>query len=747
MTFHLSPEIKEKFPHVKIGLLIVRGANNHTSQPEVLELFRKEEEALKKRYSLEGLSEIKKIQDWRGAYKAFGFKPNKFRSSIESLIRRVLQGKELPDINPLINLYHLISLRHALAVGSVDLDKIEGTISLTIADGSEPFQMLKEEESISVEPGEVIYRDEKEVLRRGWNYRECEKSKITHETSKAAFILEGLENTTKEEIKLALFELKTLIEKYCGGVVEEHVIMGSNLPTYHTYEDFQTRSEKLKKIRDLGMDPYPHSFELTHKTKDLISKYGTEPIGTSNDAEEEKTPEACLAGRLILFRAMGKNCFGQIQDGSHRIQVMFNTQYTQVSNLPPSEKAFQFIQKMIDLGDIIGIKGHLFRTQKGEITLYAKEVTLLCKTLLPLAHKFHGLTDKGTRYRKRWLDLISHPKVIDEFKMRSQILKIVRRELESLCFDEVETPILQNIYGGAEARPFVSHLNALNQDMFLRIALEIALKKLIVGGMDRIYEIGKVFRNEGIDRTHNPEFTMLEAYAAYWDYNDVMDFTEHLFEKVALELFGTTEIGIRKDKKGNEHPIDLKRPWIRISMKESIKKYAKIDVDTLSIEEMKSLLREKSDLDGEKFEKAVRGKLIALLFEELVEHHLIQPHHITDHPIETTPLCKLHRNPKERSDQIVERFETFILGTEFCNAYSELNDPELQRSLLEEQAKKKEAGDDEANPLDEEFIEAICQGMPPTGGLGVGIDRMTMLFTNAESIRDVLYFPLMRLDD
>lgn len=310
---------------------------------------------------------------------------------------------------------------------------------------------------------------------------------------------------------------------------------------------------------------------------------------------------------------------------------------------------------------------------------------------------------------------------------------------------EVETPVLQNIYGGAEASPFVTELNALGQKMYLRVALEIALKKLMVGGLSRIFEIGKVYRNEGIDRTHNPEFTLLESYAAFWDYHQVMVFTENLFAYLAQALYGTTAIGMRKDKQGNEHAIDLKTPWKRLSMIDAIREYGKIDPDDCSDEQMRLALQGK--VEKEKWVDASRGQLMALLFETFVEHHLIQPHHIIDHPIETTPLCKLHRDPRLRKERFVERFETFILGYEFCNAYSELNDPELQRSLLASQSKLRDKGNPEAYPMDESFVEAICQGMPPTGGLGIGVDRLVMLFTNAWSIRDVIYFPMMRPEE
>jgi lysyl-tRNA synthetase, class II len=520
----------------------------------------------------------------------------------------------------------------------------------------------------------------------------------------------------------------------------------STAPEYHQHEEFRNRYAKLEEIRKLGIDPYPPKFTPGSTSKELLEKYTSQSLGHSEEAAEGKTEAASVSGRLVLFRAMGKNAFAHIQDETGRIQIMFNRELTRVEGLCSEEwSSMKFIEKKLDLGDILGIEGHLFRTQKGELTIFAKKVVLLCKTLLPLPDKHSGLADKGVRYRKRWLDLITHQEVLEQFKVRSRIFQHIRRYFEKHGFLEVETPVLQNVYGGAQARPFTTKLNALDQEMFLRISLEIPLKKLIVGGYTKVFEIGKVFRNEGIDRTHNPEFTELEAYAAYWDYHDMMTFTENLFESIALELFGTTKIVSRIEE--TEHVIDLKTPWKRMSMKDSIKTYAQIDVDTLTDEQMKQILMEKAHVPADELKNSSRGQLIALLFEEFAEQHLIQPHHIIDHPIETTPLCKLHRDPKLRSEKFVERFETFILTNEFCNSYTELNDPELQRKLLEEQASKKLAGDEEANPLDEEFIESICQGMPPAGGLGIGLDRLVMLFTGVHSIRDVLFFPIMKPEE
>lgn len=517
-------------------------------------------------------------------------------------------------------------------------------------------------------------------------------------------------------------------------------------PEYHKHEEFVNRSQKLSEIQAMGIDPYPPKFTPSATPHELNARWEGKEIGHSEEAAEGKTEAVCVAGRLVLFRAMGKNAFAHVQDESGRIQIMFNRDLTQVEGFQPTAEmtAIKFIEKKVDLGDFIGVEGNLFRTQKGELTVFAKKVTILCKTLLPLPDKHSGLADKGVRYRKRWLDLIANPEVVPLFQMRSRILRLIRDYFERLDFVEVETPVLQNVYGGAQAKPFTTVLNALEQEMFLRISLEIPLKKLIVGGLLKVFEIGKVFRNEGIDRTHNPEFTELEAYAAYWDYNDMMVLTENLFAEIAIKLFGTTQLTF-SDEEGNPgKSIDLKTPWKRLSMKDSIKRYGNIDVDDLNEEQMRRILKDKGTVDPKEIQNATRGALIALLFEEFVEEHLIEPHHIIDHPIETTPLCKLHRNANLRKEHFVERFETFILGREFCNSYTELNDPILQRKLLVEQAQKRAAGDEEASPLDEEFIEAICQGLPPTGGLGIGIDRLVMLFTKVHSIRDVLFFPIMR---
>lgn len=515
--------------------------------------------------------------------------------------------------------------------------------------------------------------------------------------------------------------------------------MSEELPPYFHYEEFKNRSEKLKELKQMGIDPYPHAFSPSHRLTEALKAFELEGRD-SEAAAAGTTPFVALAGRVVLFRAMGKNAFAQLQEGDARIQLMFNRDLTLLEGFTPTAELtpLKFLEKKLDLGDLLGVEGHLFRTHKGELTCYVKRAILLCKSLLPLPEKHTGLTDKELRYRKRWLDLICNEEVRCTFARRSQIQLLIRTYLAEQRFIEVETPILQHIYGGAQARPFTTDLHATHQEMFLRISLEIALKKLLVGGMERIFEMGKVFRNEGLDKTHNPEFTMLEAYAAFWDYEQMMVFMEQLVEHLALELFGKTQLIYSHTDQG-EVTIDVKAPWRRLSMKESLKEVAGIAVDALSDEQLRGLLSDK-----EAAKKMPRGLLIAGLFDERVSDQLMQPTHIIDHPIETTPLCKPHRDPCKRKEGLVERFESFMLGKELCNAYSELNDPEIQRQLLEEQSAKRQQGDEEAHPLDEEFLEAICQGMPPAAGLGIGIDRLVMFFTNSASIRDVLFFPIMK---
>ena len=474
-------------------------------------------------------------------------------------------------------------------------------------------------------------------------------------------------------------------------------------------------AERIKKLSELK-EKYvlPFRFEKKHSNKQLQEKY------SSLKPEEHIDDVAITAGRIVALRRIGKVTFMHLMDNDAKIQVYFNEgEYANYSDL-----------KLLDMGDFIGVKGKLFKTKTGELTIGVLEMEFLSKAIRPLPEKFHGIQDTEIKYRQRYLDLIMDDSSKKKFIMRTKIIKAIREFLDSNDFLEVENPTIQPIYGGAAAKPFVTHYNDLDMKAYLRISLELYLKKLIVGGFEKVYEMGKVFRNESIDTTHNPEFTMMELYWAYADYTDVMKLVEDLYNYVALKVLGTTKIIYQ----GKE--IDLKAPWKRMTMTDALLEYTGIDVTQLSVEEIKQML------DKHKIEyrdDMGRGLLINQLFK-LAEEKLIQPIFIIDHPKETTPLCRLHRENPE----LIERFEPYINGWEIGNAYSELNDAIRQRYLLEEQSKELRAGIDDANPMDEDFCKAIDHGFPPTGGLGLGIDRMIMLFTDSASIRDVIFFPTMK---
>lgn len=481
----------------------------------------------------------------------------------------------------------------------------------------------------------------------------------------------------------------------------------------------QDRMSKVDSLRDLKVNPYPYRYPVNSDASTVKQKFeGLKP-------EEKSGHNVKVAGRVMLFRKMGKIAFITMRDNSGDIQLFFSSQDV-------GQDLFDLL-KNFDLGDFIGAEGEVFKTKTGEISIFVKKFEFLSKAMRPLPEKFHGLQDQELRYRKRYLDLIMNPESLDVFRRRSLILKYVREFMDKKGFLEVETPVLHPIYGGAAAKPFKTFHNELKMNLFLRISPELYLKRLIVGGFNKVYDINKNFRNEGIDTTHNPEFTMLEAYWAYADYNDVMKLTEDLYEYVALKVNGTTKSVFR----GVE--IDLKAPWPRVKMLDSIKKHAGIDAGSMSADELKKFV-EKHKVRFDK--EHLWGNYVNVIFEHFCEDKYLQPTFIIDHPRESTPLCKQHRE----DPRLIERFEPFCCGIELANAYSELNDPVVQRNLFEEQARLLKKGDEEANPLDEDFLQAIEQGMPPTGGLGIGIDRMIMLILGKESIRDVILFPTMKPD-
>ncbi len=476
----------------------------------------------------------------------------------------------------------------------------------------------------------------------------------------------------------------------------------------------KVRYEKLDTLREAGRDP----FAITTSDRDTL----TETI--KNNYEEYENKDVCVAGRLLSKRGKGKVSFMDLYDRSGKIQI-----FAKFDDL--GEEEYGYLKKW-DIGDIVEVKGFVFKTQMGEISVHAKAVRLLSKSLKPLPEKYHGLTNTDLRYRQRYVDLIMNPEVKDTFIKRSKIISSIRRYLDSNGFMEVETPMLVANAGGASARPFKTHFNALDEDLKLRISLELYLKRLIVGGLEKVYEIGRVFRNEGVDTRHNPEFTLMELYQAYTDYNGMMDLTENLYRHVAQEVLGTTKITY------NGVEMDLGKPFERITMLDAVKKYSGVDFNEIKTDdEAKALAKEK----GIEFEdRHKKGDILNLFFEEYAEEHMIQPTFVMDHPIEISPLTK----KKPEDPNYVERFEFFMNGWEMANAYSELNDPIDQRARFKAQEELLAQGDEEANTTDEDFLNALEIGMPPTGGIGFGIDRMTMLLTDSAAIRDVLLFPTMK---
>ncbi len=488
----------------------------------------------------------------------------------------------------------------------------------------------------------------------------------------------------------------------------------ANAKEQDIHQLLKVRREKLAELQAEGKDP----FQITKYDQD------THSADIKDNYAEYDGKEVSIAGRIMSKRVMGKASFCNVQDLKGNIQCY-------VSHDELGDDSYKDFKKM-DIGDIVGIKGFVFTTKMGEISVHAHSVTLLSKSLQILPEKYHGLTNTDTRYRQRYVDLIMNEDVKKTFVMRSKIISCIRRYLDNLGFLEVETPMLVANAGGAAARPFETHYNALDEDVKLRISLELYLKRLIVGGMERVYEIGRVFRNEGLDTRHNPEFTLMELYQAYTDYKGMMDLTENMFRHIAEQICGSTTIPYA------DVEIDLGKPFERLTMIDAIKKYTGIDFNEITTtEEAKKLADEK----GVHYEdRHVRGDIINLFFEEFVEEHLIQPTFITDHPIEISPLTKKKPDHPEQ----VERFELYIYAREMCNAYSELNDPIDQRERFKAQEAALAAGDDEANTTDEDFLNALEIGMPPTGGIGYGIDRLVMLFTNSPAIRDVLLFPTMK---
>ena len=497
---------------------------------------------------------------------------------------------------------------------------------------------------------------------------------------------------------------------------------GSNLEEIRA-----TRIEKVGQIKELGLNPYAYKWESTHHAAQLQEKYVDLAAG------EEIEDEVAIAGRIVARRVFGKLAFFELQDETGKIQLYLEKKRINNTMSEDLVGAFNHLKKLSDTGDILGVKGTVKRTEKGELSVYVSEFQILTKSLLPLPDKWHGLTDTEKRYRQRYVDLIVNPQVRETFRIRAKITAGIRRYLETREFLEIETPVLQSEAGGAEARPFITYHNTLEMDLYLRIATELHLKRLIVGGFERVFEMGRIFRNEGVSTRHNPEFTSIEVYQAYADYHDMMALTENMISGVAQEVLGKTKVNYQGEE------IDLTTPWRRVTMHEVVEDATGVDFAQYDDFDSAKTAAKNAGIEVPADCKTI-GKLLNEAFEQKVETTLVQPTYVIDYPVEISPLAKPHRD----KPGLVERFELFIVGRETANSFSELTDPLDQRGRLEAQAAKKAAGDLEANDIDEDFLAALEYGMPPTAGLGIGIDRLVMLLTDSPSIRDVIAFPLLK---
>lgn len=745
MRLIINPKIFVNFPSLVVGVVVAKGINNKKVFAEINSLFTQEQKKIHNSLSLEALTEDPRITVWRQAYTHFKSRPSDYRSSIENLCRMIIKGKELRQVNSLVDIYNYISLKYLLPAGGEDLDTIRGNIHLTYAaDHETPVKLLGDTQAEAPYHGEIIYKDNEGAICRRWNWREADRTKLTPETQNAVLVLEALSPVPLHVVQEAVSELQQLIKKFCGGTVEsfflsknepyaeifpsndiqeEYIEFNDVAPQElidlaadkHFSQEHTIRVEKVLELRKEGIEPWPCAKSVTATCKQVI-----EDFQCSNQEKEYS-----ITGRIMTIRLHGKTSFATMQDATGRLQIYIRKDEV-------GEQNFSLFQHYIDLGDILWVKGISFITNSGEISLKVHEFTLMSKCLYPLPEKFHGLTDIETRYRQRYLDLITNEESRIKFIKRSVLIRSMRTYLDEHGYIEVETPMLHPIPGGAAARPFVTHHNALSSDFYLRIAPELYLKRLVVGGFERVYEINRNFRNEGISTRHNPEFTMVEFYTAYHDYIFIMDFVEKMLKEMVSATDATLKIPF------GDHTIDFASPFKKISIKNAVLEYAQILEHDLSEECIDATLRKHTITVVQK--DASLGQKIYALFEELVEPQLLQPTFVTEFPIEVSPLAQRDaKNP-----HYAARFELFIGGMEIANGFNELNDPFDQAERFKEQLKAHAAGDAEAHHYDADYILALEYGLPPTVGVGIGIDRLAMLATNTVSIKDVILFPTLK---
>lgn len=753
MLFKIAPEIFRDFPGFKLGLVVVHNVDNKKINSNIVQLLEKTQQEISKKINKDFLEKHSQLIAWRNAYKKFGTNPKDYLSSIENMLTRISKGQSIKSINTLVDLYNIVSLKYVLPSGGQDLDKIQGDIDLAKATANEQAVKLLGEQKESVPmSGEIIYKDELGATCRRWNWKEADRVKLTQDTKNAIFMIEALPPADPQMLEDAVFELAAMIHLFCDGTVSTAILdeqkneailkkngkylllqphkklsgrawdmyklaERSDLEQHsqtHLPREHEIRIEKIARLKELGIDPWPAMHPVTATCQQVIDEY-----------KEGVEKHYSIAGRILAIRVHGKAAFATIQDRSGKIQVYLKSDHI-------GAEQFKILQELIDIGDIIWCDGTVFKTKTGEITLNVQKFDLLSKCLYPLPEKFHGISDIEIKYRQRYLDLISSEDTRDRFKKRSKIIGSIRSFLNSHEFVEVETPMLHPIAGGAAARPFVTHHNALDMNFYLRIAPELYLKRLVIGGFERVFEINRSFRNEGVSTRHNPEFTMVEFYMAHEDYNYAMNLVENLIRDMVEKVVGQSVIDF------GQYKLDFSKPFQRLTLKESIMQYADIPLTQLEGKELDKILTKHNVVLENP--NASEGQRLFALFEELVEKRLIQPTFILDYPIEISPLAK--RDPRNKA--YAARFELFIAGMEISNGFNELNDPFDQAQRFHDQVKAYEAGDQEAHQYDADYVKALEYGLPPTVGVGIGIDRLVMLLTNTTSIKDVILFPALK---
>ena len=749
MRFCINNALFERFPNLRVGCILVTDVNNAAQQKKITDLLRTTENFVKQ----SGVDSVHiaahpAINAWREAYESFGAKPKKYRSSVERILVRALDSDAtLPMVNPLVDAYNAVSMRYLIPAGGWDLDKVAGDISLRFAGGDEePVAVLGENEARSPKVGEVIYADEKSTLCRRWNWKESSRTQIDSDTRTVLIVFEALDGVEDQTLYAALAEYASLISDVSEKLVTQAVLSVDNpcvtlkkdsayvslepvsaasletlplelvaAPHYETEtgsREFHDRIKKVEALESSAIDPWPPVRTIDTTCQQLVNLF------VENDVRIYG-----VAGRLMQIRHHGKSIFARLQDYTGSIQI-----YIKKDAL--GEESFNFFHDYIDVGDIFWCRGTLFKTKTGEITLAVSEYQLMSKCLRPLPDKFHGLADREIRYRQRYLDLMMNPEVRERFKKRTRIINLLRQQLIGNDFLEVETPMLHPIPGGAAARPFVTHHNTLDMELFLRIAPELYLKRLVVGGFERVFEIGRTFRNEGVSTRHNPEFTMLEFYLAYHDYRYMMDFIESMIKHIVLDICESDHVVY------GEKTIDFSRLFDRMSPYKALLQYTSLDEAALSAERIDETCAQYKIA----YEDKSYAHKVYELFEEAASSEIMHPTYIVDFPIEVSPLAKRDKN----DPSIAARFELYCVGMEISNGFNELNNPFDQADRFREQAEARVAGEEEAMYYDADYVHALEYALPPTVGAGIGIDRLVMLLTNTESIREVILFPTLR---